>query len=56
MHDDLKARSLPPRDVVEPPMSPGHGTRGAHDPYRYTRSTAQPIQTAGGDTLPRTHR
>ena len=49
MHDDLKARSMPPRDLSEPPVSPGgHGGRG-RDPYRYSRVTAQPL-SPGGDT------
>ncbi|XP_037080628.1 tight junction protein ZO-1-like [Pollicipes pollicipes] len=46
MHDDLKARSMPPRELHEAPLSPGHGPR-AHDPYRFTRSTAQPISPGG---------
>ena len=47
MHDDLKARSMPPRDLSDPAVSPGGLAGRGHDPYRYTRSTAQPLSPAG---------
>ncbi|XP_043213913.1 tight junction protein ZO-1-like isoform X2 [Amphibalanus amphitrite] len=54
MHDDLKARAMPTRDMSEPPLSPGGPSSRSHDPYRYTRSTAQPLSPAG-DREPRGH-
>ncbi|XP_037082457.1 tight junction protein ZO-1-like [Pollicipes pollicipes] len=51
MHDDLKARSMPlePRETGSPP---GYGPR-PHDPYRFTRSTAQPLRSPDREPGPR---
>ena len=51
MHDDMKAsRSLPP--AQDGRGEPGYGGR-PHDPYRFTRSTAQPLHSPERELPPR---